>query len=298
MKQGTKDEKRLIQYLLGQMRPDEEARIEERYVADPEFHQELRATERDLIDRYVHGELSNPEAFEKHFLSSPSRRQKVEFARALMHSLAHAPAAGRVSTPPERDSWTAAFRRMLAVDNRAWQLVAATLVLLVGGGLLFLNWRTQQPSTRVPQIAQQPDQGTPRALGPPTTAQPDVPPAQPSQPAPQIRVATFILTPSLTRDSDQTPTLTFERDADVRLQLHLDSRDYTRYRALLRTPEGEAVWTGDRLTPERAASGQAIVVRLPAARFSSQDYIIRLEGVTVSGEFEEVASYYFRVQTK
>jgi len=120
MNQGTDNEKRLIQYLLGQSRQEEQVRIEERYFADSEFHQELQATERDLIDRYVHGELTKreQEQFETYFLSSPRRRQKVEFARALMQSLAQAPApavAEGASSSQERLSWWPSVLDFLAV---------------------------------------------------------------------------------------------------------------------------------------------------------------------------------------
>ena len=129
MKQGsTDDETKMIQYLLGQMDPEEQARLEERYMADPESRQELEAAERDLIDQYVRGELADPEQFEKYFLNSPRRRQKVEFARALMQSL------GRAPVSPEKSHIS-----FLNLRLRAWLPVAATLVLAVGAWQLIVN---------------------------------------------------------------------------------------------------------------------------------------------------------------
>lgn len=302
MKQGADNEERLIQYLLGQLREEEQAQIEERYFADPDFHHELQATERDLIDRYVHGELSKREReqFETYYLSSPRRRQKVEFARSLMQSLTQAPAAAvaeRARSRQERLSWWPAVLDFLGGRQRAWLLAAATVVILVGGWLI-VSWQQQGALNQGGQIAQQPpDQGTsgpPAPPGPP----PEVTPSPRPQPTPPVRVATFVLTPSLARDIDETPKLIIEGNVQVRFQLNFEAGDYQSYQALLRTAEGDEIWRQDQLTPRPTRSGPAIVVQLPASRFSSRDYTIRLSGVTAEGEVEELSSYYFRVEKR
>jgi hypothetical protein len=302
MNQETNKEERLIQYLLGQLREEEQARIEERYFTDPDFHEELRATERDLIDRYVYGELSGreQEQFETHFLSSPRRRQKVEFARALRQSLAQAPAAAvaeRAISRQERFSWWQSVLDFLGGRQRAWLLAAATVVILAGGWLM-VRWQQQGAPNQGGQIAQQPpDQGAPRPPAPPVPPPEVTPPPRP-EPTPPVRVATFVLTPSLARDSDETRKLAIEGNVQVRLQLNFEGGDYTSYRALLRTAEGDEVWRQDELTPRPTKSGLAVVVQLPASRFSRRDYTIRLSGVTAEGEVEEVSSYYFRVEKR
>src|SRR5436190_9490399 len=59
--------------------------VEERLMSDSTFYEELLILEDELIDQYVRGRLSesNQATFEKYFLLSPERRQKVRFARAL-----------------------------------------------------------------------------------------------------------------------------------------------------------------------------------------------------------------------
>ena len=279
MKRGTDDATQLTRYLLGQMDQDEQALIEERYLADPAFHEELRAAERDLIDQYVRGEIAEPDAFERHFLASPPRRQRVEFARALSRSVAHAPVVAPRSS------------------RRVWQLLAASLVMLAGGWLLIVGWPQPNPAQQADRMPQeQPDRGQPP--GGPSIPQPDTPPAPPPETAPAIRVATFVLTPSLTRDSDETRTLIIEDHTELRLQLQFEPGDYKSYRAVLRTGDRVEIWRQDQLTPRRTPAGQAIEVSLPASRFSGQDYTITLSGVTPGGEFEDVSGYYFRVQRK
>jgi len=60
-------------------------RFERRYLKDDDLFQELNEIEDELIDDYVSGALSAERraAFEKHFLRSSERREKVEFAGAI-----------------------------------------------------------------------------------------------------------------------------------------------------------------------------------------------------------------------
>jgi anti-sigma factor RsiW len=307
MKQETKTEEQLIQYLLGQLHEEEQARIEEQYFADRDFHDELRAIERDLMDRYVHGELPQPEQeqFERYFLSSPRRRQKVEFARALMQSLAQAPAAAAAESASDRSL----MLPVLTGRHRAWLWAAAAVVILIGGWLI-VSWQKESSLNQAEQTAQQPrDQrpsGQPTIQPPESTSQqtppitrpPEVvPPPRPGPPLP-VRVATIVLTPSLGRGSDATPKLIIDGHVQVRLQLHFEEGDYTTYQAVLRTAEGDEVWRQDQLMLRRTQSGPAIIVTLPASHFSSRDYTIRLSGVTAEAAVEEVSSYYFRAEKR
>jgi hypothetical protein len=294
MKRGTNDEERLTRYLLGRMDPEEQALVEERYLADPAFHEELRATERDLIDRYVHGEIAEPDAFERHFLSSPTRRQRVEFARALSRSLARDPVVSQRTGSPTRGP---VLPREGGSSGRVWQLLAASLVILVGGWLLIQGWRRPSPPQQAGPTPQgQPHRSQPQA--PSSTPPRDGTPGPRPEPAPPVRVATFVLTTSLTRDRGETRTLVIEGNTEVRLQLDFEPGDYTSYRAVLRTGAREEIWRQGPLQPRRTATGQSVVVSLPASRFSSQDYTITLSGATRAGEFEDVSGYYFRVQRK
>lgn len=85
MSSGTNEDDRLVRYLLGLLPEEEAARMEEVYLANDELNDDLQASERDLIDRYVEGSLSKSERdqFEKFFLCSPGRHEKLRFARAL-----------------------------------------------------------------------------------------------------------------------------------------------------------------------------------------------------------------------
>lgn len=85
MARDSREEDRLVQYLLGLMPEEEAARMEEVYLSNDELNEDLQAAERELIDRYVEGSLSKTERdqFESFFLCSPGRKERLRFARAL-----------------------------------------------------------------------------------------------------------------------------------------------------------------------------------------------------------------------
>ncbi len=77
-------------YLLGATTPDEEAEIEQRLKQEEDARDELRLVEEDLIDDYARGALPSDERelFEQHFLSTPDRREKLDFAAAALNYVA------------------------------------------------------------------------------------------------------------------------------------------------------------------------------------------------------------------
>ena len=78
-------ERLLVSYLLGELNDEDQVQVEDRAFTDPSYVAEIEAAEADLIDAYVRGELppGSLPGFERRFLRSPSRRSKVEFAKAL-----------------------------------------------------------------------------------------------------------------------------------------------------------------------------------------------------------------------
>ncbi len=79
----------VIRYILGELTENEQTQVEEKYFADEEFLQEVRAARDDLVDAYVRGKLSEADRlrFEKRMNEVPSLRAKVEFAEVLARGL-------------------------------------------------------------------------------------------------------------------------------------------------------------------------------------------------------------------
>jgi anti-sigma factor RsiW len=92
-------EKDIHDYLLGTLPAERLEELEQRILSDDDFHQEVEIAEEELLDDYVQGKLAVQERplFEKHFLASPLRQQRLKFAFALQKKLNSA-----ASTSPRR----------------------------------------------------------------------------------------------------------------------------------------------------------------------------------------------------
>jgi hypothetical protein len=153
MSKQTYDQQSITQYLLGALPEAEGERFDELSVVDDEFADALSAAEKDLVDAYVQGELSEGalESFKSHYLASPHRREKVKFAQAFQSMSAKDSAAQSAAALKEtRDETTTKrkgrgwFPPVLSVftSPRAaarWVMAAAVLALFVTGG--WLAWQ-------------------------------------------------------------------------------------------------------------------------------------------------------------
>lgn len=84
------DEGLIVRYLLRdsaevELCEDEFQDIEMRYLADPEFYEQILAIEDDLIQSYANAELSDGEnlRFEQIYLYDPARFRRIRFSRNL-----------------------------------------------------------------------------------------------------------------------------------------------------------------------------------------------------------------------
>jgi hypothetical protein len=149
----------LNQYLLGALPEAEAESFDELSFADEEFVDALNAVEKDLVDAYVQGDLSEPELerFKSYYLASPLRREKVIFAQAfkvLSDRRAMAPveseSAAKSGTTGKASGWFSALN-VIAAEHPAlrWGFVAAALALIIGGGwLVFDNVQLRRQVSR------------------------------------------------------------------------------------------------------------------------------------------------------
>jgi anti-sigma-K factor RskA len=111
--QGTQTDEVLITgYLLGELPEQEQTAVEARYFLDDAFFEQLVAAEKELIGRYVRGELSTEdhERFQRRYLTVGYRRKMVESAKELLLSGADRPAL-TVGTPGSTSWWKRFFGR-------------------------------------------------------------------------------------------------------------------------------------------------------------------------------------------
>src|SRR5689334_22723866 len=136
----------LVRYLLGQLTDEEAERVDELSIADEEAAWRLRAAEDDLVDAYVRGRLDDltRSRFERVYLVTPKRREKVKFARQLsatLDRLAPGPAPA-IATAATTSSWRGWFERLVPRTSIGWTLAtAAAALVIVCGALLFQTAR-------------------------------------------------------------------------------------------------------------------------------------------------------------
>ena len=155
------DRSSIRRYLLNQLTDDAQQQIEQRLLTDDELFDQIQATEDELIDEYLTGALSKDEAemFEKHFLVTAERQQKLRFAKAFRRYVAtHASGQPQKTSDKARASWT--WRSFVSGSPlRAAAFAALILVAALGvwriffyqsdvdKGLIALNsaYRDQRP---------------------------------------------------------------------------------------------------------------------------------------------------------
>lgn len=300
-------------FLLGNVSESERGEIEDRFLANDDFYQELLIAEDDLIDAYARGELPAAERvlFERCCLSTQSGRERVEFAQTLFNSVSNKAAAVVSARVPDRPvSWWRSLFGALAIRRPAlgFTFAAALLVTVLGGLWLLTDRGRTRPA---PQQAQttQPRPVTPRESSAPIeTAEQQQPtrdeensnrtPARetPKRTAPVI--ATFTLLPGLVRGESGAGPLVLPAGAtEVRLRLTLEGETYKKYRATLSTPEGRKVSSRD-ITDGPSMKSAQLTLSFPAEILKGGDYVLALSGANADGKWEGVADYAFRIVKK
>lgn len=89
---NAKMEDLIRRFLLGELSEQERAQVEERFLADNEFFEEVLSAEDALMDQYLQGQLSGEqlERAKTLFQSSPGQKREVEFTKELIASLREA----------------------------------------------------------------------------------------------------------------------------------------------------------------------------------------------------------------
>jgi len=108
------DQNQLRKYLLGEATEAEEEKVELRLLSEAGYSEELDILVDELIDQYLTGELSGDERlnFERYFLSTPERHQKLRLALALRRY-----ASSRVETA---DSESAKAQPSVSLAKLTW----------------------------------------------------------------------------------------------------------------------------------------------------------------------------------
>jgi hypothetical protein len=318
------NEELIARYLLGDLPEEEQARLEDRAFSDRDYMRNIVAVESDLIDEYVRGGLSDSERlrFERRFLASAERRQKVEFARALADVIPKATAedASRTATVSAPASWWNSFIASLRGLSPAFKfsMAAAALTLVVG-----VPWLIAEAVRLRAQVAQlQAERQALRRQEEILRRQADGERARGEDLAAQVRreqerseeltrqldrdqsrergaglsfIASVFLPPGIPRGAAERPKLVVPQAAGVaRLQIGLEREDeYKSFRVEIRTAQGQEVWTQDSLRPRQSRAGRVLNLAIPGNVLGAGEYELTLKGMIDNQNAEDVRYYYF-----
>lgn len=331
MKDNSYDDQTISRFLLRQLPEAESDAIEAKFFADAEYFERICEVENRLVDRYIRGRLSRQERelFERNYLITPARRQKVAFAKSLTRATAQVQTAAVrevIGSPEKPLSWWRALRTSLRSSSWAPQLAMAMAIVLFVGGLwavLQINtlrrdlsaanqqrerFEQQQQELRrqIEELERQVAAGSTQSaelskeLERLREQQKDLE-KQKSQPPTNVpsppSIASFLLLPGSVRGSDGGNTLNLRREIEnVQLRVKLDSNDYSNYVAQVRTVDGAEIFRQQGLKAQAVKRNATLSVRIPAKRLPGNDYILILSGVSLANAIEEVERYFFRVK--
>lgn len=323
MSEREYDNQSITDYLLGSL-PDEQAeRFDELSFISEEFSQALKSVENDLIDAYLNGELSDAalEKFKNHYLSSPLRREKVNFAKSLQvyakQNIAQAGSKTENSSESEIKQKRSFLSSLNIFANLAFGWAAAfLLIIMILGGFWIISRRASQPEiahvreTPILSNQQSPQQNTgSAAVGEtvnensniqqpsveetpkktPSAAASRTPKPQKTLTPPKPVVASFILAPPLRGGSLQ--TISFSRETDlIMMTLKTESNDYKAYQVTLADESNRKLWRSGNVK----IRNELINISFPGNLLKSRIYTLVLSGVNAAGEAEIISNYSFR----
>ena len=301
MRSDRVDEIVLVRYLLAGLTEEEQVQVEDRAFADSEYLCALESVEADLIDAYVRGELSEADrrGFERRFLTSPARRSKVEFARALAKAAAESKAA-EFAVPRARSAWGG-----LVTVFRGWnpvlQFAAGFAMLICVAGASWLMVQNTVMRSRVAALeAQRRDveireQGLRRQLSEQQrAAQLQRPPEATRMPV----IASLVLLPGLSRAESRVTQLVLDPSAQLaHIEIQLEARDDDpRFRAELRGGNDVELLVQSNLLRHRTAGGYQVAFDVPASVLAPGNYELALKAIPKDQSVRDVGYYYFTVR--
>ncbi len=305
--QRTTNEILMRRYLLGDLPQEDRTRLEDQYSADAEVFEEVLATENDLIDSYVRGELTEVERqkFEAEYFKSPQRHERVEFARALSQVSV---LATQAIPAQEVSPWTKIWESFSVQQGMPqWAFAAAAVVVVAGGSWLMVqNHRLrvglQQAQAEQAELRRGQDTLRQHIAELEGNLRDQVHENQQGSEVAKLETpmepeVTFRLTPGMARGLGGTQkTLVLATTASrLQLQLMLDRDEYKSYEAVLMTAERKEVLRGKALQSLSIGGDEVVTWPLPAHSIHAGDYIVQLAGQTATGSVEDVESYSFRV---
>lgn len=309
MKELTERHADIRRFLLGQSSEESAEKTEERIFIEPDFAEEVRIVEGELIEAYRAGDLSAEERalFERKYLTSAAGRGTVayedafiDFVRTKSEEKRGDAAAGEMAAASARpdavidathrreESRRGALSSLLAplwAPRRAAAFsLSAAFVLLLAVGIWLQSRRDSPPpdparaerSARETELARlNADDAGPRGR----------------------EVAAVTLSPA-ERNAGTTQRVAVGGDAPdglVSFRLNLTQNAPGPYRAVFLDDHGNELFAVSNLSARDTPEGTQLRLLVPVGYFRGGDYQIALGRAAVGGTYAPEGSYTFRV---
>ncbi|MEP7337436.1 MAG: hypothetical protein ABI977_06805 [Acidobacteriota bacterium] len=304
MPSKTYTNEEIVSYLLDTTPKAETGGLEQAYFEDADLAAIVSETENNLIDDYVRGQLqpTERELFERHYLSHPNRRRRVENARVLITNLdllkKQRMAGGKAFW------WKHPFR-LIRGGNLSLAYQAIALVLIAGGCFYLWHLNRSPITSQIPRFGNSQHDISPQISPASQDKEPsvkEIAQAQPHSSAPSLRsndvskIPTIRLTTGLVRrgrgtlESPSQPPIITSGNKEIRLVIKTQATDYQSYIAQIWTVEepGQKLFTlPNKLRPSRQRDIETLVIVIPAASFRKGVFTYKLVLKGIRGSAEE-----------
>ncbi len=304
-------EEKIKQYFLGKLSEAEGGTLEEEIALSAELTETAQLVESELIDDYLRGNIgaSDRKLFEAIYLTTNARLKKLLLAQSLWRA-ANRQSASEIAAAENSISFWQIWN--------AWRVIFAggVAILLLGAFVFF--WLDSRGTFSL-EIAQHRNSNQPliqitenrntqpienvnsvnrnvnnsnlqqnKNVAPTPTPKTTPTPIPIKQSAPTL--ASFTLLPGTLRDEGEQSIKIAPTAQKINLRLNLPSgaTKYQIYSAVVKTADGETVFTASNL--------KSLNITLPAQKLENRTYIIFLEGQNAQNTPEPVAEYTFRVR--
>lgn len=259
-------------YLLGE--PDKELiqRVEERFMADGKYRDEVLIVESEMLEGYLTGTLSpdEQERFTSHYLSTSRNRKKLKEMRVLLKAAQASP------LPVPKIGLLERLRSVFWFSTPRQKFAFGSVIALVviGGLVLLQAWRLRNQQTELQ--AELTRLNTPESISTVNNS-----------------VVQLTLLPVSLREQDALPRITLTPETQlVQLRTPVGGDAHELFRVELRNVRNELL--ADFETKAQPSNG-VLILQLPARILERDDYSVVIKGVTANGEVRDLGTYSFRV---
>lgn len=324
-----------VDYLLGRLSESELERFERSYLTDEDLFNELREVEEELIDDFASGALTAEQrlSFEKYFLRSSERREKLAFATAMTERAVAWQSGTLVSTEQVTGVLTAVETRENSKSKphvtfwkgsvpawRQWVAIAAALTFAIAIGILWMrnqqlqrqlieadatHARLRQEVNTQSKITTETKAALSAEQQQTQLVESQVEQLQTS-PEDKIRDTIFnivlgvdYLLGSTRGGEKKVKTLDVPANARlVRLTLDVGSSSFESFNILLRRGDGNGVWKRSGLKAKAAGDRRRLNLSIPAETLTPGDYEVLILGAPAEGDSELIGRYFLKVERK